>query len=133
MESTTRRERPAGISNIATLLALAGIIDLILGIIFLTRLFSGSMPLNFWVILSGIDAIAAPILLVVAWGLWTLKPWSIRWAIGIEIVNLALHLLLILFHRDNVNVAGNVFAMIIAVVVLVYLYRSPKVRELSRI
>jgi hypothetical protein len=130
---TVGRQRPLGVTIIAIILWVIGVLSL-LGVIL------GFVGVAAFVHNGALDAAATVLLLIVAviaiaeiilgWGLWTLKPWAF-WATAIvEAIRVvsALYSWLVIH-----NSLGSVlFSLIVALVVLVYLFADPNVRAAFR-
>jgi uncharacterized membrane protein (DUF2068 family) len=131
----TPRRRPLGVTIIAVL-------DIIVGLLVLIGAILGFLGLG----LAGeripgaIDAIAGVALgvaviigiaqLVVGWGLWTLKRWAFWTTVVLEILTIADHLFAWLAHHISiVSLIGNI---VIPVIIIVYLFADRNVREAFR-
>src|SRR5512133_3762682 len=89
MQNVSTTRRPLGITIIAILLFISAIIEIIGGLFSvigtpLTGTVSDVL-LGWFPLLIGI------IELVLAWGLWTLKPWAYWGTLVVEIVNILVH------------------------------------------
>jgi hypothetical protein len=133
MEGLVRRQRPLGITIIAIIVAVVAILSL-LGIILAfvgVRAFvhNGVLDSAATVVLV-IGAIIALIELFFAWGLWTLKPWAFWATVIIEVIRLisALYSWLVV----HSSLATVFFSMLVAIVVLVYLFADRNVRAAFR-
>jgi hypothetical protein len=130
---TVGRQRPLGVTIIAIILWVIGVLSL-LGVIL------GFVGVAAFVHNGALDAAATILLLIVAviaiaeiilgWGLWTLKPWAF-WATAIvEAIRVvsALYSWLVIH-----NSLGSVLlSLIVALVILVYLFADPNVRAAFR-
>src|SRR5436305_10910372 len=71
---TTTRRRPLGITIIAILLFIQAVFEIVVGIFsFLGRLITN--PIS-GLLVGWIPLAIGVLLLILAWGLWTLKPWA---------------------------------------------------------
>ncbi|MBA2283853.1 MAG: hypothetical protein H0W02_00065 [Ktedonobacteraceae bacterium] len=131
MENISRRARPLGITILAIILAVFGILALlgvILGFIGASQIGGAAAgALTVALIIAAIFAIAY---LVLAWGLWTLRPWAF-WATAVVMV---LSLLNALFGLvvQHTALSGLLLGLIIPIVVLIYLFADRNVRAAFR-
>ena len=131
--------RPVGVTIVAVILAIHGILDVLLGIIILV----GSLALGHvisthghpttgtvvdvaGVVLGGITIALGLIKLIVPVGLLLLKRWAYWLAIIIEVFSLAKHGYE--YAHPHTHVLLIVAPMILAVVILLYLLIDPNVR-----
>jgi len=126
------RQRPLGVSIIAIVLLVLGILELIasiLGFIALTAIHStvldaGGAVLLVIAIIIGIADI------VLFWGLWTLRPWAF-WATAIvEAISVVQSLYGLLVQHNNL--AATLIGMIIPLAILIYLFADRNVRAAFR-
>jgi uncharacterized membrane protein (DUF2068 family) len=112
------KNRPTGIIILATLSIIGGIINILAGLGL--GIFGGAASL------LGVVALIIGILkLIYGWGLWTLQSWS--WLLAV--IGSALSLLQGLYGIiSGGNVGDGILAVIIARIILWYLYR-PTVRS----
>jgi uncharacterized membrane protein (DUF2068 family) len=131
----TPRRRPVGVTIIAVL-------DIIVGLLVLIGAILGFLGLG----LAGeripgaIDAVAGVALgvaiiigiaeLVVGWGLWTLKRWAFWTTVVLEILTIADHLFAWLAH--HISIASLIGNIVIPVIIIVYLFADRNVREAFR-
>ncbi len=143
MQNTTTmapRRRPLGVTIIAILVALQGIGLLILDGIgfvgFLAALSSNHEPLFSSVtiagILGGVLLILAVLALLVAWGLWTLKRWAFWFTVIVQILSL-LSSVSLLTQTGNTTMTNTTSNIVVALVILVYLFADRNVRAAFRI
>ncbi len=113
------RRRPLGITIIAIIAVIHGILTIIGGIALLHGV-------------TFIPALIAIILgvltLILAWGLWTLQPWAF-W--GLVIVE-ALHLLNGIYAFITHTPGPGIGTIIIAIIVLIYMFADRNVRAAFR-
>jgi uncharacterized membrane protein (DUF2068 family) len=143
MERTLSRSRPLGVTIIAVLLIIAGILELVLGGLALAAVLAlghtiaqhghgvtGAVVDTAGGVLGGISVVIGIVTLIFAWGLWTLKSWAFWLTIALEVFSLLRHLFE--FFRPHPFVPGIVLGMIIPVVVLVYFLADREVRAAFR-
>jgi hypothetical protein len=122
-------ERPTGVTILAVLAAIGGVLGLLgaLALIGLGGLASaaGAGFLAGIVAIVGLVALVQAVLsLAFAYGAWTLKPWA--WVVGVaaEVIQLVISVLLIL---DGADISSQIISVIIAGVILYYLW-TPQVK-----
>ena len=125
----TRRDRPAGVSNVATWLILSGVISLLFYGIPLIQRYSQGSSFSLEVANDMIGMLLAIIALVLAWGLWALRPWAVKWTLGLLAINVLSRIIEILFVHTTSNIVIQVLAIILNVWIIYYLATSKKVRE----
>ena len=123
--STTRR--PLGISIIAILLFIQAIFEIAVGFLALFAITLANPLAGFLV--GWIPLLMAILLFVLAWGLWTLKPWAYWATLIVEIVNIVLHFL-------GYGQTHSIFAIlsggIISIIIVIYLLADGNVRRAFR-
>jgi len=112
------RSRPLGITIIAIIVAIHGILGVIGGI----ALMGSSMTLAVITVILGV------LDLILAWGLWTLQKWAFWATVVIEV----LALLNGLFGFSQRIIPGGVVNIVIALIVLIYLFADRNVRAAFR-
>ena len=126
---TTARQRPTGISILAIILIIAGILGLlgtILGLVGVAALsgnHSGVISTAATIILI-VSAILAVANIVVGWGLWTLKRWAFWTAVIVEAFAVLTGLYSWLGAHNNTSIVG----IVIALAILIYLFADRNVR-----
>ena len=116
MQTLGRRSRPLGITIIAIIVAIHGILGIIGGILLL-----GTIP--------GVIALILGILeLILAWGLWTLQPWAFWATVIIEVITL----LDGIFALVRGTAGPGIVTIVIALIVLIYLFADRNVRAAFR-
>jgi hypothetical protein len=120
MQNVTRA-RPLGISIIAVILAIQGILGVISGILLL----GGGGILT---TLGIISLVLGVLYLVLAWGLWMLKPWAFWGTVILEVLTLINGI----FGVGTGRPTNGILSLIFAVVVLVYMFADRNVREAFR-
>ena len=124
MQNVTTTRRPLGISIIAIILFIQAVFEIVVGIFsFLGRLITNPLAGLF---VGWIPMAIGVLLLILAWGLWTLKPWAYWATLVLEIVNIVLHFL-------GYQQAHSLFAIIsggiISIIVVIYLLVDRNVRR----
>jgi uncharacterized membrane protein (DUF2068 family) len=114
----TRRSRPIGITIIAIIMAIFGILGIIGGI----ALLSVSASLGVVAIIMGV------LQLILAWGLWTLQPWAYWATVILEILSLIYGI----FGWTTNGPGTGLTSMIIALIILIYMFVDPNVRAAFR-
>lgn len=112
------RSRPLGITIIAIVMAIYGILGIIGGIVLL----GSSATLGITSFILGI------LELVLAWGMWTLKKWAFWATIVLEV----LAILNGIFAFAGRNTSGGIIGIVIALIILIYLFADPNVRAAFR-
>jgi uncharacterized membrane protein (DUF2068 family) len=132
MESLTR-QRPLGITIIASIIGIIGIltfIGVILGFFGVNALIHNRVLDVVATIALLIAAIIALAEIVVAWGLWTLKAWAFWTAVIVELIRVVHGVFgLIVTHGQGTHIVS----LIVALVILVYLCVDPNVRAAFRV
>ncbi|GLV60449.1 hypothetical protein KDH_72680 [Dictyobacter sp. S3.2.2.5] len=113
------RQRPVGVTIIAILQAIGGVLE-ILGGIFL---------LNVSTVAAIIPIVLGIISLILAWGLWTLKPWAFWVTVVLEAITLITGIVSLV--TGNIT-ASVVIQTIIALAILIYLFADRNVRAAFR-
>ena len=120
---TTTRRRPLGISIIAILLFIQAIFEIVGGIFsFLGRLITNPLA---GLLVGWIPLAIGVLLLILAWGLWTLKPWAYWVTLVLEIVNIVLHFL---GYQQTHSLFAIISGGIISIIVVIYLLVDRNVR-----
>jgi hypothetical protein len=126
MQNKSTPMRPLGIGIIAILLFMQAIFELVVGsFTFIgsalspaARLTAGWLPL-----------IIVILLLILAWALWTLKPWAYWATLIVEIVNIVLHFL---GYMQTHTIFAIMSGGIISIIVVIYLLVDGNVRRAFR-
>ncbi|HEY3992241.1 MAG TPA: hypothetical protein VGM01_05090 [Ktedonobacteraceae bacterium] len=113
-----QRSRPLGITIIAIIVAIYGILGIIGGIFLLGASATAGI----------ITLILGVLELVLAWGLWTLQSWAFWATVIIEV----LALINSIFAFMQGNVTNGIVGIIIALVILIYLFADANVRAAFR-
>ena len=143
MQNTTvdrPHRRPKGVSIVAVLLGIEGLLAIILGILILTTTFfiSHKIIVNGHAVVStavnliggflgGIPLLVGILTLIFSWGLWMLK----RWAFWATIVIAALNIVIALpdIFQRHPNILSFVARAIVPVIILLYFLLYPQVRH----
>ena len=127
MQNISTARRPLGITIIAILLFIQAIVEIVGGIFSilgniihnpLSGLLVGWVPLAIGVLV-----------LILAWGLWTLKPWAYWATLILEIVNIVLHLL---GYSQTHSIFAIISGGIISIIIVIYLLVDRNVRNAFR-
>jgi hypothetical protein len=140
MEAETRSKRPLGVTIMAILLGLEGIIELAVGIIALLAILAlgrtivvhGHATTGRAIdvagsVLAGIPILIGVLTLIFSIGLWMLWRWTFWATVIIEIGSLLIHTLQFLQH--HIAVGTIVTGMVIPVIILLYFLIDPNVRR----
>lgn len=138
LESAHRR--PKGVTIIAILLGIEGILEIIFGILILATSFfiSHKITVNghtvvatavnlFGGLIGAIPLILGILTLIFTWGLWMLK----RWAFWTTIVIAALNIVIVLpeLFQAHPNIFSFIIRIILPVIILLYFLLYPQVRH----
>jgi hypothetical protein len=123
----TQRVRPQGVTILAMLATIGGVLGLIAGLFALGiggAVAASGNGLGGLLGLVGILAIAQGALaLVFAYGAWYLKPWGWMLGVAAEVLSLAISA----YYVIQGNAAGQVISIVIAIAILYYLF-TPAVK-----
>jgi hypothetical protein len=137
------RKRPTGVTIIAILLGIEGILEIIFGILILATSFfiSHRVTINGHTVvatavnvvggfLGGIPLIIGILTLIFTWGLWMLK----RWAFWATIVIAALNIVIVLpeLFQAHPNIFSFIIRIIVPIIILLYFLLYPQVRHAFR-
>ena len=127
MQNVSATRRPLGITIIAILMFIQAIFEIVVGIFS----FFGNIiknPLS-GLLVGWIPLAVGVLIFILAWGLWTLKPWAYWVTLIFEIVNIVLHFL-------GYNQTHSLFAIIsggiISIIIVIYLLVDGNVRRAFR-
>ena len=121
MRNLMSRARPLGITIIAVIMAVQGILAILGGIL----LMGGG---GIFTSLGVISLILGVLYLVLAWGLWTLKTWAFWGTVILEVLTLINGIV----GLGQGIPASGIISLIFAVVVLVYMFADTNVRAAFR-
>ncbi len=122
-----RRRRPLGITIIAILLFISAVIEIIGGISSVI----GSTPTGTTsdVLLGWFPLVLGVIELVLAWGLWTLKPWAYWGTLVVEILIILNHFFGFLGLPRTHSALAIISGGIISIIIVIYLLVDRNVRR----
>ena len=139
-----RGRRPLGVTIIAVLVGIEGILEVIAGLLFIltTRSISHRIVVNghttiakvldtFGIGIGVILIVICVVTLLFVLGLWTLQRWAYWAVIIIEVITLIPNIISLI--RGTGTLAGDIASMIIPVVVLLYFLLDTNVRRAFRI
>ncbi|MEP7082104.1 MAG: hypothetical protein ABI841_03905 [Chloroflexota bacterium] len=118
MTQPSTRERPLGITILAILAAVGGILGL-LGSVALLGLFSAAGGL--FMIVGLLTLVLSVLYLVFAYGAWTLQPWG--WTLGVGLAAASVVLTLVGLTQGNQELIGTLINLAISGVILYYLFQ----------
>ncbi len=124
--STTPR-RPLGITIISILLFIQAIFEIIVGIIAFVGTTLAS-PLA-GLLVGWIPLAIGVLLFILAWGLWTLKPWAYWATLIVEIVSIVTHFL---GYGQTHSILAIISGGIISIIIVIYLLVDGNVRRAFR-
>ena len=127
----TMRKRPLGITIIAILLFISAVIEIIGGISSVI----GSTPTGTLsaVLLGWFPLILGVIELLLAWGLWTLKPWAYWGTLVVEIVIILIHFFGFLGLPRTHSALAVISGGIVSIIIVIYLLVDRNVRRAFQI
>ena len=123
--TSTSRRRPLGVTIIAILMFIQAIVQIIFGLsVFftttalepMTGLVVGWIPLAFGILI-----------LVLAWGLWTLKSWAYWTTLVLEGLNILLNLSQL--SQSNHSIFGILSGGLLSIIIVIYLLVDRNVRR----
>ena len=123
----TRRKRPLGITIIAILLFISAVIEIIGGISSVI----GTTPTGTIsdVLLGWFPLVLGVIELVLAWGLWTLKPWAYWGTLGAEILIILIHFFGFLGLPRTHSALAVISGGFVSIIIVIYLLVDRNVRR----
>jgi hypothetical protein len=123
----TMRKRPLGITIIAILLFISAVIEIIGGL----SSAIGTTPTGTMsdVLLGWFPLAMGVIELVLAWGLWTLKPWAYWGTLLVEIVNILIHFFGFLGLPRTHSALAVISGGIVSIIIVIYLLVDRRVRR----
>ncbi len=127
MQNISTPRRPLGITIISILLFIQAIVESIGGFFS----FFGSVihnPLS-GLLVGWVPLAVAILLFILAWGLWTLKPWAYWVTLILEIVNIVLHFL---GYGQTHSIFAIISGGIISIIIVIYLLVDRNVRRAFR-
>lgn len=115
--------RPTGVTIIAALMIIGGVLGIILSIGVIGLL--GTLGFGLAAILGIVTLVSSVLSLVAGIGLWQLQPWGWTLAFAIAVVNIVVNVVSVL--TGNATIAGVAVNTIINAVVIYYL-NTPEVK-----
>jgi hypothetical protein len=127
MQNVSTARRPLGITIIAILMFISAVIEIIGG---LTSVI-GNPPTGTAsdVLLGWFPLVLGVVTLIMAWGLWTLKPWAYWGTLVVEIVNILIHFFGFLGLPKTHSALAVVSGGIISIIIVIYLLVDRHVRR----
>ena len=123
MQNRSDARRPFGVSIIALILLMQAIFELVVG----TFTFIGTNMSPVAELLAGwIPLVVTILLLILAWALWTLKPWAYWSLLILEIINIVLHFLA---YQQTHSIFAILSGGTISIIVVIYLLVDRNVRR----
>lgn len=127
MQNVSTPRRPFGITILALLMFIQAIFEIIVGsITFIGTTLASPLA---GLLVGWIPLVVAILLLILAWGLWTLKPWAYWVTLIVEIVNIVLHFL---GYAQTHSIFAILSGGIISIIVVIYLLVDGNVRRAFR-
>ena len=127
MQNVSTTRRPLGITIIAILLFISAVIEIIGGISSVIGTTHTSTISN--VLLGWFPLVIGVIALVLAWGLWTLKPWAYWGTLLVEIVNILVHFFGFLGLPRTHSALAVISGGIVSIIIVIYLLVDRNVRR----
>lgn len=127
MQNVSTARRPFGITIISILMFISAVIEIIGG---LTSVI-GNTPTGTAsdVLLGWFPLVLGVVTLILAWGLWTLKPWAYWGTLVVEIVNILIHFFGFLGLPKTHSALAVVSGGIISIIIVIYLLVDRHVRR----
>ncbi|HJT58109.1 MAG TPA: hypothetical protein VJ761_16510 [Ktedonobacteraceae bacterium] len=122
MQNLTTRSRPLGITIIAIIMAIQGILGIISGIMLIAGSGGGLFAAGIITLVLGV------LYLILAWGLWTLQTWAYWATVVLEIIAL----LDGIFALGQSGFFSGIVNVVLAIVILIYLFADRNVRAAFR-
>ena len=130
MQNISTPRRPLGITIISILLFIQAVFEIIGGISSVI----GNTPTGTMsdVLLGWFPLAMGVIELVLAWGLWTLKPWAYWGTLVVEIVNILIHFFGFLGLPRTHSALAVISGGIVSIIIVIYLLVDGNVRRAFR-
>ena len=123
-QNITTARRPFGISVIAIILFIQAVFEIIVGIFsFLGHLVTSPIT---GLLVGWIPLVMGILLLILARGLWALRPWAYWVTLVLEIVNIVLHFL---GYQQGHSLFAVISGGFISIIVVIYLLVDRNVRR----
>jgi len=127
MQNVSTARRPFGITILAILMFISAVIEIIGG---LTSVI-GNTPTGTAsdVLLGWFPLVLGVVTLILAWGLWTLKPWAYWGTLVVEIVNILIHFFGFLGLPKTHSALAVISGGVISIIIVIYLLVDRNVRR----
>jgi hypothetical protein len=127
MQNVSTARRPFGITILAILMFISAVIEIIGG---LTSVI-GNTPTGTAsdVLLGWFPLVLGVITLILAWGLWTIKPWAYWGTLVVEIVNILIHFFGFLGLPKTHSALAVISGGVISIIIVIYLLVDRNVRR----
>ena len=127
MQNVSTARRPFGITFLAILMFISAVIEIIGG---LTSVI-GNTPTGTAsdVLLGWFPLVLGVITLILAWGLWTIKPWAYWGTLVVEIVNILIHFFGFLGLPKTHSALAVISGGVISIIIVIYLLVDRNVRR----
>ncbi len=127
MQNVSTARRPLGITILAILMFISAVIEIIGG---LTSVI-GNTPTGTAsdVLLGWFPLVLGVVTLILAWGLWTLKPWAYWGTLVVEIVNILIHFFGFLGLPKTHSALAVISGGVISIIIVIYLLVDRNVRR----
>ena|SRR2546425_55824 len=127
MQNVSTSRRPLGITIIAIILFIQAVFEIVVGIFsFFGHLITNPLA---GLLVGWIPLAVGILLFILAWGLWTLKPWAYWVTLVLEIVNIVLHFL---GYGQTHSTLAIISGGIVSIIVVIYLLVDGNVRRAFR-
>src|SRR5436305_10934528 len=128
MQNVSTPRRPFGITILALLMFIQAIFEIIVGsITFIGTTLASPLA---GLLVGWIPLVVAILLLILAWGLWTLKPWAYWVTLIVEIINIISNLFNL--GQPNHSVFGVISGGLVSIIIVIYLLVDGNVRRAFR-
>jgi uncharacterized membrane protein (DUF2068 family) len=128
MQNVTTAKRPLGITIIAILVFIQAVIEIIFGIFVFVGSTLASPAVG--LLLGWIPLAIGVISFIVAWGLWTLKPWAYWVTLILEIISIISNLFNL--GQPNHSLFGVISGGLVSLIIVIYLLVDGNVRRAFR-
>jgi hypothetical protein len=127
MQNVSTARRPFGVTILAILMFISAVIEIIGG---LTSVI-GNTPTGTAsdVLLGWFPLVLGVVTLILAWGLWTLKPWAYWGTLVVEIVNILIHFFGFLGLPKTHSALAVISGGVISIIIVIYLLIDRNVRR----
>lgn len=128
MENVSATKRPLGITIIAILVFIQAVIEIIFGIVVFVGSTLASPAVG--LLLGWIPLAIGIVSFIVAWGLWTLKPWAYWVTLIVEIISIISNLFNL--GQPNHSLFGIIGGGLVSIIIVIYLLVDGNVRRAFR-